>query len=59
MKSMIAKVLVMAAAGLGGAAQSIAVPPLELRSIADIPLGGHPTRLDYWRRTRMWSRFIQ
>jgi YVTN family beta-propeller protein len=23
------------------------VPPLQLQSIADIPLGGHPTRLDY------------
>ncbi len=23
------------------------VPPLQLKSIADVPLGGHPTRLDY------------
>jgi hypothetical protein len=23
------------------------VPPLQLQSVADIPLGGHPTRLDY------------
>jgi DNA-binding beta-propeller fold protein YncE len=29
------------------AAPSAAVLPLQLQSIADIPLGGHPTRLDY------------
>ncbi|MDP9007849.1 MAG: YncE family protein [Pseudomonadota bacterium] len=29
------------------AASNPAVPPLKLRSIADISLGGHPTRLDY------------
>jgi hypothetical protein len=26
---------------------SAPAPPLQLESVADIPLGGHPTRLDY------------
>jgi len=30
-----------------GASAITATPPLQLQSIADIPLGGHPTRLDY------------
>src|SRR6267154_822389 len=30
-----------------GASPSTAAPPLQLQAIADIPLGGHPTRLDY------------
>jgi YVTN family beta-propeller protein len=34
-------------AGEAGASPSAAAPPLQLQSIADIPLGGHPTRLDY------------
>src|SRR5258708_2491814 len=29
------------------AAPRAEVPPLQLQSIADIPLGGNPTRLDY------------
>ena len=34
-------------AGYAGAAPNAAAPPLQLQSIADVPLGGHPTRLDY------------
>ena len=34
-------------AGDAVAAPGPAVPPLQLKSIAEIPLGGHPTRLDY------------
>ena len=30
-----------------GASPSAAAPPLQLQSVADVPLGGHPTRLDY------------
>jgi hypothetical protein len=30
-----------------GASPSTAVPPLQLQVVAEIPLGGHPTRLDY------------
>src|SRR5258708_17496193 len=34
-------------AGESVAASRAAVPPLQLQSVADIPLGGHSTRLDY------------
>ncbi len=34
-------------AGDAVAAPGPAVPALQLKSIAEIPLGGHPTRLDY------------
>src|SRR6266849_10204765 len=34
-------------AGESVAAPRAATPPLQLQSVADIPLGGHPTRLDY------------
>jgi len=34
-------------AGYAGAAPNAAAPPLQLQSIADIPLGGHPTLLDF------------
>ncbi len=34
-------------AGESVAASRAAVPPLQLQSVTDIPLGGHPTRLDY------------
>ncbi len=34
-------------AGESVAASRVAVPPLQLQSVADIPLGGHSTRLDY------------
>jgi DNA-binding beta-propeller fold protein YncE len=30
-----------------GASPTGAAPPLHLQAVADIPLGGHPTRLDY------------
>jgi YVTN family beta-propeller protein len=34
-------------AGNAATSASAPAPPLQLQSIADIPLGGHPTRLDY------------
>jgi DNA-binding beta-propeller fold protein YncE len=33
--------------GLVAAPRVATIPPLRLQSVADIPLGGHPTRLDY------------
>jgi DNA-binding beta-propeller fold protein YncE len=36
-----------ASAAASAAAPGDAVPPLQLQSIADIPLGGHSTRFDY------------
>ena len=42
------KILIVTAGGLIGAAVPAAAPsPLQLRLVADIPLGGHTTRLDY------------
>jgi DNA-binding beta-propeller fold protein YncE len=43
----VALLAVPSLAGYAGAAPNAAAPPLHLQSIADIPLGGHPTRLDY------------
>lgn len=39
--------LTMGLATAVGAAPSTHVPPLSLKTLANIPLGGHPTRFDY------------
>jgi hypothetical protein len=46
-RSMSVGILALLVTAGASAAPNVLVPPLRLKTLAEIPLGGHTTRLDY------------